>query len=289
MSKFEFGADKGTTQSPTSYSAYSDSDNEDNLPYPGELPRKDFLNPDFNPQTYLSTLRNRHQTLEDLRTDLRQRSQLLNQELLDLVNNNYEQFLSLGADLKGGEEKVEGVRVGLLGYEREVEAIRKSVRERREDVGRLLDERKEVRLEVVLGRGLLEVENSIRELEERLKITKGEDASDVEDLSESEDEEVENDQAQNGGRSLISVKRQQRHTEQFILLTRLIARLGPSHPFLQAQESRVEILKRTLLLDLRTAMQQAKAASSSDAILALMQLHAALDSDREGPKLLAAG
>jgi hypothetical protein len=47
---------------------------------------------------------------------LRSRSQLLNKELLDLVNSNYQDFLNLGNSLHGGEEKVEEVRIGLLGF-----------------------------------------------------------------------------------------------------------------------------------------------------------------------------
>ena len=56
-------------------------------------------------------------------------------------------------------------------------------------MGRLLEERKEVRREVVLGRGLLEVESSIRELEEGLKLTRREEFVEDEDLSASEDDE----------------------------------------------------------------------------------------------------
>ncbi|KAH7388908.1 oligomeric golgi complex component, COG2-domain-containing protein [Cadophora sp. MPI-SDFR-AT-0126] len=96
MSKFYFGGASGSVS----------SDDEDNLPYPEALPRSDFLAPTFSAPAYLSTLSDRHQTLEDLRSDLRERSQALSKELLDLVNTNYEQFLSLGSDLKGGEEKL---------------------------------------------------------------------------------------------------------------------------------------------------------------------------------------
>ncbi len=102
MSRFYFSGDSASISS---------ADDQDNLPYPEALPRSDFLAPEFDAATYLSTLSGRHQTLEDLRSDLRERSQALSKELLDLVNTNYEQFLSLGSDLRGGEEKVEDVRV----------------------------------------------------------------------------------------------------------------------------------------------------------------------------------
>ena len=108
MSQF-YLASSSTTNSTTSFTSSTD-----NLPYPLALPRSDFLSPTFSARTYLSSLTNRHQTLEDLRSDLRERSQLLSKELLDLVNENYESFLGLGEGLRGGKEKVEDVR-GLFG------------------------------------------------------------------------------------------------------------------------------------------------------------------------------
>src|ERR1700733_10319554 len=148
MSKFFFG---GGSESHS-------SDDEDNLPYPAALPRGDFLTKDFDAPTYLSTLADRHQTLEDLRTDLRERSQALSKELLDLVNTNYEQFLSLGSDLKGGEEKVEDVRVGLLGFQRGVEDVKAKVRERKSEVETLLTEKKGIGKDIAFGRRLLELD-----------------------------------------------------------------------------------------------------------------------------------
>lgn len=273
-----------TPHSPTSHarSSPSDSDNEDNLPYPGELSRNDFLADDFDSQTYLSTLRNRHQTLEDLRSDLRQRSQLLNQELLDLVNNNYEEFLSLGADLKGGEEKVEGVRVGLLGFEREIEGIRKVVAERAEQVGQLLGERKEVRRDIMVGRGLLEVERRLEELEGSLGIKSA--VQDAESLASDSDDEEEDT-----GVEAFPIRKSKAQTEQFVLLSKLVTRLGPEHPFLQAQQSRIEQVHRALLSSLATLLKQAKAAKDQDAILAIVRLYVLLDAEQDGAKTLQSG
>ncbi|KAI1580492.1 COG2 multi-domain protein [Pyrenophora tritici-repentis] len=143
MSGFQLGDD--------SRSASSDEDDEDNLstlPFATPLRRSDFLVPDFSPSEYLSTLRNRHQTLEDLRAELRSRSQLLSKELLDLVNSNYQDFLNLGNSLHGGEEKVEEVRVGLLGFRKEVDGLMEVVGSREEEVKELLDERRDVRRKI---------------------------------------------------------------------------------------------------------------------------------------------
>lgn len=251
MSRFYFGGGSGSVSS---------SDDEDNLPYPEALPRSDFLSPDFDAPTYLSTLSDRHQTLEDLRSDLRERSQALSKELLDLVNTNYEQFLSLGADLKGGEEKVEDVRVGLLGFKRGVEDVRGKVRERKMEVEGLLVEKKGVSREIALGRKLLEVDARLEELEEKLLVASlGRTTNGLNEDSWSDSEEEDDDEEElspNGGvgststRKLHKLVADCRHVEQ------LSASIGKDHPFIVAQESRMLRVRNTILLDLNTALKQ---------------------------------
>nr|POE87291.1 conserved oligomeric golgi complex subunit 2 [Quercus suber] len=285
-----------TSTSTPAYTTESDSDDIDTLPYPAELSRKDFLSPTFDPQVYLSTLRNRHQTLEDLRSDLRQRSQLLSQELLDLVNSNYEEFLSLGSDLKGGEEKVEGVRVGLLGFEREIEGIQKAVQERSIDMQVLLQERRTSRREIGLGRGLLEVEEKTSELESSLGIQDGDELAIEAD--ELDDADEENGNAAFGA---IPVTRLRRHSRDYVMITRNISRLqsqfsqetqteaigSPSvHPFLRYLQPRLDEIRKTLLLDLAAALKQAKAAKVSDAMLAIVKIYADLGAGDEVARVL---
>ncbi|KAF2153525.1 hypothetical protein K461DRAFT_141609 [Myriangium duriaei CBS 260.36] len=119
------------------------SDDEDDLPYPLPLTRAAFLAPDFSPARYLASLGGRHQTLEDLRTELRGRVAELGRELVDLVNEEYEGLMGVGRGLRGGEEKVEGVRVGVLGFRREVEGVRDGVKARRREVEEVLRESEE--------------------------------------------------------------------------------------------------------------------------------------------------
>ncbi|EHK97347.1 putative Conserved oligomeric Golgi complex subunit 2 [Glarea lozoyensis 74030] len=215
MSKFYFGTASGSIS----------SDDEDNLPYPEALPRSDFLIPNFDAPTYLSTLSNRHQTLEDLRTDLRERSQALSKELLDLVNTNYEQFLSLGSDLLGGEEKVEDVRVGLLGFKRGVEEVKGRVGERRVEVEGLLKEKRGVSGEIAAGRRLLEVDARLEELEERLMVSSlGRAVGDDDDDSWSESEDEEDDDEENltsGPVAGTSIKKFQRLVSDCLHVERL--------------------------------------------------------------------
>ena len=214
------------------------------------------MTPEFDPTTFLSTLHNRHQTLEDLRAELRTRSHDLNKELLDLVNENYQDFLSLGSSLKGGDEKVEEVRLGLLGFAREVEGLRGKVDRQRKEVDELVDERKRIMENVQVGRRLLEIERKIGELEGRLMLAptsprRAEVNAREMDPSESEDESDEESKS-NG----IGIPRLRRHMEQYMYIKNLMERIRPEHPFLLKQEERVLRLKQTVLLDLNSALKQ---------------------------------
>ncbi|KAF2023121.1 hypothetical protein EK21DRAFT_119064 [Setomelanomma holmii] len=278
MSRFYFGDD---------HSSASESDPDD-LPYPAPLQRNDFLAPNFLPSTYLSTLSNRHQTLEDLRSELRSRSQLLSKELLDLVNSNYQDFLNLGNSLQGGEEKVEEVRVGLLGFRKEVEGLKQVVAEREEEVGVLLQEKRAVRGKTEVGRRLVDYDAILRELEEDLDIhpaakeANGTGEGDVSD-SEEDDDEDEEDDASYG----VSIAKLRRHVEQYRLIQELEKIVG-EHPFVAAQAARMTKVRSTLLLDLSTALQQSKSAgvAGSDRVMKVMKVYADMDESAEAVKVL---
>lgn len=279
MSKFYFGEESESISS-------HDDDDDDNLPYPEALPRSDFLKPDFDALAYLSTLSDRHQTLEDLRSDLRERSQFLSKELLDLVNTNYEHFLSLGSDLKGGEEKVEDVRVGLLGFKRGVEDVRTKVRERKVEVEGLIKEKRDISKQISLGRNLLEIDARLGELEDKLLIdslTNG--ISRLQDDSWSESEGEEDETAIVAGTSIKKLQilaGDYRHVEQ------LAAFVGLDHPFIEAQEERMMRVRNTILLDLTTALKQAKALglNGQGQLIKLMGIYRDLNAGGEAIKVL---
>ncbi|OQD71760.1 hypothetical protein PENPOL_c001G03443 [Penicillium polonicum] len=259
MNRFQFGDSDGSV---------SDFDEDPSgLPFPEPLSRTSFLAPDFDPATFLSSLTNRHQSLEDLRQELRGLEQLLNKELLDLVNENYQDFLSLGSALRGGEEKVEGVKVGVLSFQRDVKAIRDKVEARRQEVEELLNEKRRLRTNADVGKDLLDYADRVEELEHRLMIGDkslqehaASDESDTEsDLYSGESEDSDDDELADGTPA-ISLKRMERHAQKFVYLTSIAARVGEKHPFLLAQQPRVAKIKSTVLLDLKTALEQATAA-----------------------------
>ncbi|MCJ1413209.1 hypothetical protein MMC19_007313 [Ptychographa xylographoides] len=246
MSRFYFGG-----------SDSSGSDDENPLPYPKPLARSAFITPEFSATEFLSSLHNRHQTLEDLRAELRTRNQELNKELLDLVNDNYQDFLGLGASLQGGEEKVEEVRVGLLGFKREIDTLKGKVEGRCKDVEELLSTRRAIAKETRSGRRLLEVDSRLTDLEDRLIVGSNEasrgnngQADDKVALSESDDDSDEDSSG-----SAIPLSRLRRRAQQYIYILRLVDKIGSNHPFLTKQEERILKVRQTLLLDLSTALR----------------------------------
>ena len=252
------------------------------MPYPKPLARSAFLAPDFDPTTFLSSLNNRFQTLEDLRSELRQRSQDLNKELLDLVNSNYEDFLGLGRDLQGGDEKIEEVRLGVLGFKREVEGLRDTIREQRLDIEKVTERQRKIREQVILGRELLEVDRRIGQLEERLVLVQNGMKEDGLDELES-DAESEDDVEEVNAASKI-----RRRAEEYVYITRLVNKLGPELPFLVAQEERVLRLKQTILLDLSNALKQVYAVRNDQrgSVMRILDVYKTLGEQGEAVKTL---
>jgi hypothetical protein len=282
----------GDSQSNTSHSASASgsSDDEDNLstlPFATPLQRTDFLAPDFSPATYLSTLHNRHQTLEDLRSELRSRSQLLSKELLDLVNANYQDFLNLGNSLHGGEEKVEEVRVGLLGFRKEVGGLMVEVGGREREVGEALRERREVRGKIEVGRRLVDYDARLKEVEAELMIeTAGQETIILGDEVSDSDEDEDEDEEEQGSYG-VSIVKLRRNVVQYRLVQELEKQLA-EHPFVAAQASRIAKVRSTLLMDLSTALKQAKSAGTagSGRVMKVMKVYADMDESAEAVKVL---
>ncbi|KAL5117404.1 hypothetical protein ACEQ8H_004720 [Pleosporales sp. CAS-2024a] len=280
MSQFHLG---------DSPSGSDDDEDLDTLPYPAPLQRNDFLAPDFSPSKYLSTLSNRHQTLEDLRSELRSRSQLLSKELLDLVNSNYQDFLNLGNSLHGGEEKVEEVRVGLLGFSKEVNGLKKLVDEREHEVAELLEVRREVRIKIELAQRLIDYDARLRELEEDLDINNAKDVNDsTEDhVSDSEEDDDDDDDDEDHGTYGVSITKLRRNVMQYRLVQELEKSLD-KHPFVAAQAMRVAKVRATLLLDMSTALQQAKSAGNAGCgrVINVMKVYADMEESAEAVRVL---
>ncbi|KAI1420055.1 oligomeric golgi complex component, COG2-domain-containing protein [Xylaria sp. FL1777] len=271
---------------PSSPSTSSGTESEDDtpLPFPAALPRTDFLAPTFSAAEYLSSLPHRHQTLEDLRSDLRERSAAIGTELLELVNANYASFLGLGDELRGGEDRVEDVRVALLGFRRAVEEVRSRARERGVEATGLTRELGAVRREVEMGRKMIELDDRISALEGRLAI--GSMAGDSEESDE--DAEEDDDDGEAVGTSTAKLTQL---ANDYVAVDELSDEIGRDVPFVRKIEERMMRCRNTLLLDVNAALKEAKKAGDPGRakLLKLMGIYATLDAQAEAVKALRGG
>lgn len=264
----------------TSNSSLSSGD-PDSLPFPKPLNRASFVEPDFDPAQFLSTLTNRFQTLEDLRSELASLSQTIENELVDLVNDNYSDFLNLGSSLQGGEEKIEEVRVGLLGFERDVKSLREKVQGERTRVAELVAEKKQIMREVNVGRGLLEIDRRLKELEYELgpkqrpravaEAAGDEDEPGDKDQwgAEWDDEVVDLDDEEYEREEGDIPTRLKGKIERYLTVKVLIQRFGKEQPFLAAEQGRMRKARETVLLDIDAAIRAEPNVKGKQAIMAL--------------------
>ncbi|KAF4984142.1 hypothetical protein FZEAL_609 [Fusarium zealandicum] len=264
----------------------SSGDDDAPLPFPEALPRADFLATDFQPAAYLSALPHRHQTLEDLRSDLRDRSAAISSELLELVNSNYTAFLSLGSELRGGDDKVEDVKVSLLGFRRAVEEVKTRVSSRKDETRTLSSELHGVRTAIEQGRKMIELSERLTALEERLALDSmpASDAQREWEDDESDEDEDEDDDGMLGS----SPTRLLASAQECSRIVTLVETLDQDTPFVMKMEERLTRCRNTLLLDLGNALKEAKKAGvrGQDRVLKCLAVYRVLDAQADAVKAL---
>lgn len=196
--------------------------------------------------------------------------------------------MSLGSSLKGGDEKVEEVRLGLLGFRREVEGLRGKVDSRKTEVEGLVGERKRIREQVMMGRQLLELDQKIGELEERLMLASTASGKAGANEEQGELSDVDEESGDEGEVDGIAIPRLRRHTEQYMCIRQLIEKIGDEHPFLVKEEERVLRLKQTVLLDLNSALKQAVSGGEEnrDDLLKLLGIYKQMGQANEAMAIL---
>ncbi|KAM0328819.1 hypothetical protein ACHAQA_005234 [Verticillium albo-atrum] len=275
-----------------SSSSSTSSEDDAPLPFPEALPRTDFLAPDFDPANYLSNLPHRHQTLDDLKSDLRDRSAAISTELLELVNSNYTAFLSLGDELRGGDDKVEDVKVAMLGFRRQVEEIKGRVRTRKEEVGGLTGELGDVRREIEAGRRMLELDDRVSALEERLAVASMPGKTPAQDddawsVATSEDSDAEDDEVYTG---LVgtSPSKLTALAHEYCIIEALADAVGRDTAFVFKVEARMTRCRNTLLLDLNAALKESRRAGDKgkSRLVKYLGLYGLLDAEADAIKAL---
>jgi hypothetical protein len=146
------------------------------------------------------------------------------------------------------------------------------VRERRGEVQRLVREREEVLGEILLGREMLAVAERVEDLQSSLAVA--EEAEWDDDESDGED----------GGTERLT-----RLVHGFASLRNQVRRLGGrEQPFMAKLDDRMLDIRKTLLIDLSTALKQAKSAGEEKKghLIGILGLYSVLDEGAEVVKIL---
>ena len=188
--------------------------------------------------------------------------------------------------MKGGEEKIEEVRLGLFSFEREVEGLKEKVNEKKKEVEGLVIERKAIREQVQLGRKLLDIGQRLQELEARLMIDSDGEAAPAEDNEDSgapSDSEVDTEDEETGG---IPTSRLRRHAQQYLYIAKSMDRIGLNHPFLSKQQGRMMRLRNTVLLDLGNALKESRRSKDQARTMKILGIYREMNEANEVIKLL---
>ncbi|KAJ3856207.1 COG complex component [Lentinula lateritia] len=112
-----------------------------------------------------------HTSLQDLRTELRNYLATLKEELVKLINDDYEAFISLSTDLKGEGERLTGLKQPLGALKSEISLSKTELRAIQDEIMLKLEHRTVIREEKALLHLLLKISESVTRLESLLSIT----------------------------------------------------------------------------------------------------------------------
>ncbi|KAL4073878.1 oligomeric golgi complex component, COG2-domain-containing protein [Scleroderma citrinum] len=118
-----------------------------------------------------------HTSLPELRAELRDYLSSLKEELVQLINHDYEDFISLSTDLREEGVRLEKMKAPLSALRQQIMVARKGLQDTQDAVQAKLVARAKLREEKALLHLLLEISESVSRLESLLLIPQSEDAS----------------------------------------------------------------------------------------------------------------
>ncbi|KAI0633252.1 COG complex component [Trametes polyzona] len=125
--------------------------------------------PTFDVEQFL--LSRAYTSLPDLRTELRDYLAALKEELVKLINDDYEAFISLSTDLRGEGTRLESLKRPLGDLKARVLESRRTLQEIQDETKEKLDRRAAIREEKAFLHSLLKISESITRLESLLLIS----------------------------------------------------------------------------------------------------------------------
>ena len=149
------------------------------LPFPQPLSHSLFLQEPFETSSFLLT--RKHVLLDDLRSDLRAYLATLRQELVAIINSDYEDFINLGGShLLGSDDQMSfRMRKPLEGVSREIQDAQEELTAAKRALEDRLRKRDDIRSKKQACRRLLGVNDQLIKVEELLHVQAPKSASAV--------------------------------------------------------------------------------------------------------------
>ncbi|KAK1230452.1 hypothetical protein PQX77_006462 [Marasmius sp. AFHP31] len=115
-----------------------------------------------------------HTSLQDLKVELRDYLSNLKEELVQLINDDYEAFISLSTDLKGEGTRLSNLKAPLVGLKQEIQTSKSELYAIQDTIQEKLKKRAALREEKALLHLLLKISESMTRLESLLLISTNE-------------------------------------------------------------------------------------------------------------------
>merc|ERR1712137_100640 len=212
---------------------------------------------DFSVDQFLFDLRHRSLPLSSVLRDLRRYNSSLEAKLLELINQDYADFVSLSANLKGIDQTIDSLRVPVQSLHQEVASIRDSVTDEMSEVKEKMARKRQLEEKRQCLTLFLDVYQTICKIEALLRV--GE--ADPIQFSAS-DEDTSN---------LI-----QRVANDFNQLKYYVSRTK-DFPFVQNLGSRIDRIETTMQEGLETLFCDGLVAGDRDVITNCLRTYAAID------------
>ncbi|OUM61614.1 hypothetical protein PIROE2DRAFT_12353 [Piromyces sp. E2] len=129
--------------------------------------RSAFMNPGFSPETFL--MDRRHIELNKIKKDLHEHLKELKVELVELINHNYTDFIDLSTILVGTDKLINNLKYPLINMRRDVEDVKNIYQEVITELETKLNKRSELREKKACLQLYININNSIKKIEELLK------------------------------------------------------------------------------------------------------------------------
>ncbi|KAG5361987.1 hypothetical protein CJU90_3460 [Yarrowia sp. C11] len=148
------------------------------LPFPVQIDRDRISSGD----DLLAQELTQFKTLEDLKSEFGQWIQILENEVVELINKEYQQFVALGNSVSGGNDRVQEIKHRLVLFQRQVEQVKQEVDATAERTAQVLTSQNQLLEERQRAMELILYIRAFQEVELRVGQVGGADSSDPEEV-----------------------------------------------------------------------------------------------------------